>query len=469
MNDDFKIDTGKSPPCLTAGDSATLALRASQTALQRHHFDPFPQPESVRVVAKFLNQLPVSMRVQIADRISASIGHPANDFRKIDPESVARWVVDGYPAERYPGVILGAPGLSVTFLSAITGFPYLPQPLLFNARRDMALDDAQGYLDAGRELAEPLLEKHKSFEAIIHYDPVHDRFLIRRVVFVRLKFLDLPQAYRSFIEKRLVPGSPVILTDCRYSWPRAKISDRLYFQLGGLGGIAPEDYIDEIETLKKYRERWNAPVDASWKIDKSYSEGPESEWGSSGEFLNQAEKFASGIDHKVIRIVHNHPSEMSKKIFNLFRHCWQGDDHPTDVYTGVFTHTEPRFPMITGCLPLWLPFITDENIQIANDILTDWREEFPRKKPEGTAYITLHPSFCSPPDIVQLSSWLDLFSRYFERVVFPGITPGRYPFDLGSYVSMYPEIVAIAKREKYPGTPFRCPTTSTLEEVLLKI
>lgn len=456
----------KPPPSITFGDSALVALRAAQTALLQRHFDPFPKPAAIRIVARLLNRLPVGMRIRIADRISASIGHPAKEFRNIDPEKAAQWAVVGYPADKYPGVILGAPGLAVTFLSALTGYPYLPQPFLFNARRDMDLDDAQGYLDAGRELATPLLEKFRSIEATIHFDPVHDRFLIGRVVFVRVKLLDLPQAYRAFIQRKLAPGSTVILLDCRYSWLRAEVSKRLFFQLGGLGGFSPIEYIDEIPTLVEYRERWGASPDARWKIDRAFAPGPESEWGSTGSFLDQAEELSRSLGHAVLSATHRHPGDLSRGVFDLFRRTWKASSKPTNVYVALFTNTDPRFPVVTGCLPIWLPFHTQENAQLIDEILSDWRGGSPGRKAEGTAYVTMHPSFCDPPDIAHLETWRDLLGKYFEHVLFPGTDPSRYPSDLGNYVDMYPDLVRIANRSKFPGSAFSVPTLTDLQQTL---
>ncbi len=405
------------------------------------------------------------MRVKIADWISQSIGHSASDFKNITTRKMAEWVVSGYPEQKYPGVIIGAPGNAVSFLSGLTGFPFLPQPLLFNARRDMGLDDAQGYLDAGVELAGPLCDKNPDLEAIIHFDPVHDRFLIRRVVFIRTKFLDLPRAYRNFIQDKLVPNAPVILLDCQYPWPQAKVNDRVRYQLGGLGGFTPQEYIDEIEPLKAYRERWGADKSATWNIDIPYSDAFESEWGATGDFLDHASDCAKSLGHEVIRFTHEHPADLSKKVFNLYLNSWADSSPPRDVYTGVFTHTDPRFPLVTGALPIWLPFITDENLKIADEILSGWREISGREKPGRTAWITLHPSFCAPPDIVSLESWRTLYEKYFESVRFPGVTPGRYPFDLGSYVMMYPEMMSIGIKNKYPSTPFRTPSISDIVRI----
>lgn len=445
------------PPGLTTADSAVVALRGVWSILEEEHFDPFPQPDNLRALARFLNRMPLAWRIKIADFLSASIGHHYSAFEEIDPESSAEWVTGGYKKEKYPGVILGAPGLAAVFLSGLTGYPFLPQPLLYNARRDMSKDDAQAYLEAGREIASPLVKKNPGIEATIHFDPVHDRFLIGRVVFVRLKYLYLPTAYSDFIEKRLEPGSPVILLDCKYPWLRAEIEDRLFFQLGGLGGISPDEMIDESETLKSYRKRWGASSEASWDIDYTYSEGPESEWGSTGPFLDQASETAARFGHKPIRVSHNHPGELSKRVFKLHLNQWDGPGEPENLYIAVFTHTEPRFPYSTGTVPFWLPFITDDNIPLLEEMLEEWKSHSRSGEKSGKVYMTLHPSFCSPPDLVRLETWKSILGNYFNEIHFPGVDPGRYPSDLGCYVMMYPEMVHLAKMHKYQGNPFKKP------------
>ena len=454
------------PPGLTLGDSAVVAVLGSQSVLGDRHFDPFPQPDYLRMVARFLNRLPLPMRVNIADTISASIGHLHTEFKKIKPESSAKWVVKGYHQKHYPGVILGAPGLACVFLSGLTGFPYLPQPLLYNARRDMSKDDAQAYLDAGQEIAEPLTKKYPEIEAIIHFDPVHDRFLIGRVVFVRLKYLNLPKAYEDFIKHRLEPGAPVILLDCQYKWLRAKVADRLYFQLGGLGGISAQEMIDESEELKSYRKRRGAPEDADWDIKYEYEDGPESEWGSVGQFLDEASDVAATSGHRPIMVSHDHPGELSKMVFNLHLNQWNCANKPDKVFIPVFTHTEPKFPYATGAIPLWLPFITDDNIPLLEDILSLWKDKTASSSPSGTVYMTLHPSFCEPPDLVSLDTWKTILQRHFSDIVFPGVDPRRYPSDLGAYVMMYPEMVNIANKNRFRGEAFRKPTFEELERFL---
>ena len=461
------ISLGKDPPkCLTTGDSSVVALRAVQTVLRDTHFDPFPQNTPVRGIVRVLNNLPVSMRIGIADWVSKSIGRLASDFEKTDMKKAAEWVVSGYPNREYPGVVIGAPGLAATFLCGLTGFPFLPQHLLLNARRDMNYDDAQAYLDAGKEIGQKLVDKNPGIEATVHFDPVHDRFLIGRVVFVRTKFSELPEVYKKFIAKKLKPGAMVIMLDCTYPWSRAKISDNLYFQLGGLGGFTDRDYIDEIQILRDYRSRWGGTVGGSWKIDLDFETGPESEWGSVGSLLDQTSDLASGLGLNSTRYTHNHPGDLSRAVFRLYRRCWDGPDRPKNIYTGVFSHTEPRFPLVTGALPIWLPFITDENLALADDILSEWRRDEGIEGRVGNAWITLHPSFCAPPDIVSLDQWRTIFGKYFENVVFPGIDPGRYPFDLGSYVAMYPSMVSIAGRNRFDGVPFRKPAYNDLIDLL---
>ena len=455
-----------SPPSLTMGDSAVVALRGCQSVLEGRHLDPFPQPTYARILGGLVNKFPKNIRILAADRISASIGHPGAYFAGIDPAKSAEWVVRGYPKEKYPGVILGAPGLAVTFLSGITGFPYLPQPLLYNARKDMDPDNAEAHLREGLALASSLLKKFSDIEATVHFDPVHDRFLIRRLVFIRLKYITLPEAYIDFIKNHLEPGSTVILPDCSYPWPRAEVSERCFYQLGGLGGIPPYDFLNEENYLKEYRAEWWGSKNANWKVGHEFRESPESEWGTVGDFIEEAGNVADRLGHRVIRVGHNHPQELSRLVFDLYRKCHAGSSEISGVYLGTFTHTEPRFPLISGLLPLWVPFITNDGLEFSVETIKNWQGTDGISPSRTDAYITLHPSFCSPPDIVNLDEWKSRLGGFFREINFLGNDQSKYPEDLGAYVRMYPDVLKWSGRLAKKEASFKIPTFEKLASVL---
>jgi hypothetical protein len=330
----------------------------------------------------------------------------------------------------------------------------------------MARDDAQGVLDAGLELAERVVARNPGVEAIIHFDPVHDRFLISRVIFIRLKYMRLPDAYRDFITRRLAPGSTVILVDCRYRWPLAEVSKAVFFQLGGLGDIPPEDFLAETDILRNYRKAWGAPDDASWRIKGTFVDLEESEWGSRGDFLNDADELAKSAGCRTIRFIHDHPFNLSKAVFSLYERCRSSQMSEPRVYVSSFTHTEPWFPMVTGSTPLWLPFITSDNLKSCGDFLNQWRERLGVTGQRGTVYVTLHPSFCSPPDLVSIESWRGMLSEFFKEIRLLGIDPKRYPADIACYVSMYPAVVREAKKISTGEEMFRKPSGDEIESAL---
>jgi hypothetical protein len=420
----------------------------------------------MQFLAHAMNLLPAAARIRAIDMVSASMGYPPSEFAKIDPPESASWVTSGYVKDKYPGCILGAPGLAVSFLSGLTGFPFLPQPLLYNARFDIKPDDSRACLDAGRKLAEPLLAKYRDVEAIIHFDPVHDRFLISRVVFIRLKYLSIPKAYFDFIRERVDPNGTIILIDCKYPWPIAEVSDRLFFQLGGLGDIPARDYLNETPELVRYREQWGATNNASWKIDAEFVDRPESEWGSTGAFLDDAESLSKSSGLNVVRFRHSHPIELSKAVFNLYEKCRNPEIKSADVYIATFTHTDPRLPLVTGAIPLWLPFITRDNLRFAEEILVDWDKRTKLPSDKRRLFMTLHPSFCSPPDLLTLDEWQRL-RKYLNDFRLLGINPSKYPSDIASYVSMYPAVVRAGVNERLVnGEAYRRPSTAEVMECM---
>ncbi|HEX9746586.1 MAG TPA: hypothetical protein VGB30_14300 [bacterium] len=454
------------PPGITKGDSALAALMGSQAALDRMQFDPFPQPKSIRLLTNLLNKLPESMRVQVIDRITLTIGHQEKVLEDIDVVKSAQWVVRGYHAEKYPGVILGAPGLSAGFLSALTGFPFLPQPLLYNVIKRFKADDAAGYLEYGKYAAEKILANNRNVEAIVHYDPVHDRFLIKQLMFIRLKYAKLPEAYRVFIRDRLIDNAPVIILHCGYRWHRAKIGENCYWQLGGLGGVDSTEYIDQEEYLVRYREKWGGSPGTGWDIPYEYETGPESEWGTSREFIDDAVDIAESYNRTVIQEYHEHPSELSKKIFDLYRQCQQDHHAINSMYIATFTHTDTYFPIAAGVLPIWSPFITKDSVEFIDGAIGEWRKKAGMTDPAGDVYMSMHPSFCNPPDLVDIGEWEKMLGKYFKRVIFPGIARNKYPSDLGAYVNVHPALKKIGDSISLDNVPFRRPSVSELFEIL---
>lgn len=463
VNDRLKL---QEPPNLTSGDSSVVALKGSWAVLRNKHFNPFPQPLPMRLLGYLINQFPKPVRIRAADIISSTIGHPADNFPDIDLEDAARWVTSGFSSRQYNGCIIGAPGLAAAFLSGLTGFPFLPQPLLFNARKNVDPDNAFEYLTYGSELANKVLMKNPCAEAIIHFDPVHDRFLISKIIFIRFKYIDIPKAYAEFIQEKLTRGATIILLDCAYPWMAADISERLSFQLGGLGDIAPEDYIQEAEYLRKYRQEWRSSNKASWNVPCKFHKAPESEWGSTGIFLDRAEQFALKAGHRVIRFFHNHPQELSDAVFYLYKQCRLQKNSPGKVYIAAFTNIDPLFPLVTDSLPIWLPFITNDSFIFLKKLLEKHLPYVSSTERLETAYLSLHPSFCSPPDLVRLESWLDLLRNYFSEIKLLGVNPTKYPEDFEPYISMHTDAIRIANQYEVKGQLFRKPDFDELERIL---
>ncbi|MFQ6034186.1 MAG: hypothetical protein ACE5KR_04920, partial [Candidatus Bipolaricaulia bacterium] len=223
-------------------DSATRTVREAARAISgrgRGILEAYPPGSSLFL--GFIKLLPEDLRIKALEwGISQSLGR--SSLGGLDPGSLPRWSVAQYPRRRYPAIIVGSPGGAVAHLAALLGAPFLTSSFLLGFRHRIALDDIQSYYRFGRGIAEQLLEDD-DFEAINHYDPLHDRSLIKYADLLRLRLVRLPQVYRDFIENNLAPDGRLILVNCTYSWPQYRLVERSFFQVGGLGGVSPEEFL----------------------------------------------------------------------------------------------------------------------------------------------------------------------------------------------------------------------------------
>ncbi|MCR4392085.1 MAG: hypothetical protein NUV94_04750 [Candidatus Acetothermia bacterium] len=103
-------------------------------------------------------------------------------------------------------------------------------------------DDLGTYLSTAHG-AMGYLRPDGRFELIVHCDPIHDRDLVAHACLIRVQLLALPEAYRKFIRNHLAPGGTLILAEGTYPWPQVALAPGVWLQVGGLGGISPEEYL----------------------------------------------------------------------------------------------------------------------------------------------------------------------------------------------------------------------------------
>jgi len=335
-------------------------------------------------------------------------------------------------------ILIGSPNGGIAHLAALLHAPFLTTSFGLTFRRPpIEADDLETYYEAGRALAETLLAQSEgeSFEVISHYDALHDRSLVKFVNFIRIKLLALPESYREFILDNLAPGGKLILVNCSYCWPQYRIAEWSFLQVGGLGGISPEAYL----------ERW--PLDLPVEVRR------ESEWGCPEAFVAAAKGFAAQHDIEVLELEFDHPKEYSLLAYNAY--LASDGAQQDEILFDCFNHQNPRTNIETGIPGLWLPFNTEDGLTFAGEFLEG--RTFDR------IYFTLLPSFAGSPDTARLNDWIELLSWHGELELL-GLDPRTFPADPLAPFRFASDMKDLRQRYKLP-TALKL-DLATLEELL---
>lgn len=379
-------------------DSAARAVREVALALTgrgRGVLEPYPRGAGLAL--RLLRFLPEGSRLRVIEwGISKLLGR-SEEAVGLGLEALPAWCVAQYPPGAYPTIVVGAPSGGIAHLAALLGAPFLTASFLLSFRHRFEPD----YHRFGADLAARLLQGQggEDFEAINHYDPIHDRPLVERAILLRFRLVRLPQAYREFIEASLAPEGYLVLSECVYPWPQYRLSERSFLQVGGLGGISPSEFL------------------ARWSLPLPLEERPESEWGSPPGLAEDVRQFAKERGLKLLELRFDHPQEASLLAYRAYL---AAGGRETELMLDCFTYISPLTNSLSGIPALWLPYNDRGSFAFAQSFLEG--KGFER------IYLALPPSFAQAPDLVPLSKWLGLLSQH-GRVVPLGLDPRRYPAD----------------------------------------
>ncbi|MGB2982638.1 MAG: hypothetical protein WBC63_02120 [Candidatus Bipolaricaulia bacterium] len=395
------------PTWVVAFDSGTRVVREVAEALAgkgRSILESYPRGSELFL--GLLSLFPERTRIAgIEWGMRLSLGHDPDRATDLDVSALAEWCVAQYPDDgrRYEAIVVGSPNGAVAHLAALLGAPFLTTSFGLTFRRPtIDPDDLSAYRRTAEPLARTILARNKGidFEVVCHYDPTHDRSLVKVVDFLRVKLHEFPEAYRGFVRDRLAPGGKLILIDCAYAWPQAELSERTFLQIGGLGAISPDAYL------------------AQWPVDAPIEIRRESEWGCPEPFADAVTAHAAeqGID--IVRIRFDRPEAYSLLVYDAYRAC--PNVRPNALMIDCFNHQNPRTNIETGIPSLWLPFNTQEGLALAADVLAGADVD--------TIHFTLLPSFARSPDTASLDAWIDLLSVH-GALTLVGIRPDKFPAD----------------------------------------
>jgi len=326
--------------------------------------------------------------------------------------------VDG----KFPAVVIGVGmGGATTHLSLGLQAPFLPQAFVMTLKNGSIDGNVQRYLNLSKDLAKRITDHNPDVMSIQHYDPIHDGWLVRWVNHLRLKLIDLPEAYKQFIRSKVIPGGEVVYLEGNATWLRYQIAEKNVFQVGGWGDISPDEFLNGSDRISAYCRKAGI-TDQNWRLDDyPLVEGPESEWGSEPGLKEALESFCQKEGYPFTGIRFQDPNDFSRLAFYAISEQFKESEiEPNGIIVETFSQYDPAAVIQYGLLPIWLIFNTNDSLRY----LQSMRKVFVPGKP-----ILFSPlsTFSLTPDMVKWQDWEDCLKGF--TTVNIGTRKNHYPAD----------------------------------------
>ncbi len=384
--------------------------------LGRHALDLLALGGKKPLLAAFKRMGPASADSAMARRITANI--------------LAGWAVSFYADVQGPfnAIIIGAPNGGIAHLATAMRAPFLSQHFLVNFSDSTPPDDVEIYQKHGAALVEETLSRNRDLAAINHYDPLHDRLTVQYVNQIRYKLLELPEAYKNFISENLRPGGILVFADCRFSWPMYFINERHWFQVGGLGGLAPRDFIEGVHPqIAALQASAGAEPVGNWGLKgQTAFDMPESEWGALAPFHDRVAQFARDNAFEFVALEGAHPQFFSYLAFRVWRKLIsEARGKPQGVLLETFTQVAPAAVRAAALLPVWIPRNCSNSLGYLRRIQREFRH-YPALRDKPVLWMP-QPTRLESFDGASWDNWLESLSGLDVHPL--GMRPRLYPLD----------------------------------------
>lgn len=416
----------RAPSHLANFDSASAFARSTAAFLAGEDFPALGAGRIAEPFAPLVNLMPKWLRERFYAVSGASEAILRRSAGRVDVEEAADWIASLYPNETYPAVIVGAPNGCVPHLAAALGAPFLPQTLLVPvlAPRSDPDDPASG-IDKMREAARALGEANPDIVVHQQFDPNQDRLVLRHMALLRFKWRALPRAYARFLETRLAPGAPILVTQCEDEWPVTRVGPRHLFQFGGHGGLAPEDYARGGPEIAQYLARYGVEREG-WEAPPVHEQASEAEWGFDAALLPEIADKARRGGHPLVRLVYRDPEEPSPFVAELYRRWYAQRGIPADrLLVESFIAHEPAWTLRTGSVPFWMAFNTRASA-------TSLERYLDAAEPYDEIRLMLFNHGTIGVGLAEPDRWRALLARARVTGAFCGVDPDEYPLDFGA-------------------------------------
>ena len=345
--------------------------------------------------------------------------------------------------------MLGSANGAAVHLAAALGIPWLPQTFLTPVRRHLPADDILARPGVGPRARRAPSPPHNP-DLCVHqmHDPVHDRQMVQRIGYFRLKHLRLGRLYEAFLRQDLLPGATIFTIECRLGWPVTAVTDRHLFQVGGFGDASPQEYLEGGPRVQDFLHRFDSNR-GTWRVPAPTGQAPEGEWGFREELLDDVLAFANQHGYRVRRILFDGPDDLSPFVADLYRWWYQqrGMDAGR-LLVECFALLEPYWTLRTGSIPYWLAFTSNCCARGLEDYVL-----------AATAfdemYLMLFSSGIEGIGMATIDRWRGILNQARQCSAFVGVDEKEFPSDYAAFVRYHTEL----KRQVRTRQPLPQPLT----------
>ena len=421
---------------INKADLPAATMRATAAALRGDWFFLHPPSRTRGFLANMLSRLgKQATRLQF-ERQARQQDITPDEAGAIQVEAMARWATNLYRESPTSDelLLIGTPNGGAVHLATATGAAFLSDQFSVTVRHHRPPDDVDGAFAATQLLGRRILARNPDLDVIGHYDPVHDRFTIRRADRLRLKLRTLPQAYVDFIQRRLHPGGTLMLVDCPAPWWEFQIDEHLAFQIGGTGTVTAAEYLTGSDDIAGLRQKLGLDAEGGWRpqTDVPWDEC-RAACGSLSSFRQSLIDFATTRGYRLLFLKGHHPTWHSTLAFLAWQFLFtRAGVEPQGIYVDCYANLNPIVSRQCTMLPLWLP----GNDRHSLDFLRRAVAWFPPEKP---VLLAPYSGFTDTFDIATLQEYQEILSKFPTAI--PGTKQDLYPFD---GTSMYHQTQKIA-------------------------
>jgi hypothetical protein len=357
----------------------------------------------------------------------------------VSAEEISQSIVAQYPKRKYPAVMIGSSDGAAMHLCALMGIPWLPQTYMLPvSQTGLDPDNPRDDMERGVKIASPLLDANPELQLHHMHDPINDRLMIHYFSYFRIKRRRLGTTFRQFLEENLAPGATIFTLECQLKWPVTAISERHYFQVGGVGGVTPEEYVHGGPRVEEFLKRHSSDL-RKWDSPEVDSEQPESEWGFETSLLSDIQDLAEQNGYSIRRLKYEAPEALSPVVADIYRWWYEQCSIPEKrLIVEPFILLEPFLVMRERLVPFWVVFNARQSV-------FNVRRYLENSKPFQNIHVTLFSHGVDAIGLATASDWQEILNMATDEGYFLAANVKKYPADFATFLSYNREL-----KEAYP-------------------